>query len=161
MLSGVNKMMWAVAVCAVAPRVVVVGGTHGNEFTGIYVVEMLEKRRADLPADKDHHVCIIDAGHCGVQICIVKMRRDAINVLAWSYATDAGGAVRAAPRAISLTAGLVILRPRSALRSCMRIALGRRKTLAPASSLLHASPKSASFTKHSSLRRILEGLRSR
>ena len=30
-----------------APRVVVVGGTHGNEFTGIYVVEQMEARRGE------------------------------------------------------------------------------------------------------------------
>lgn len=45
-----------VHVCHVsaAPRVVVVGGTHGNEFTGVYVIEQLqpEKLQRDYPSLK-------------------------------------------------------------------------------------------------------------
>ena len=49
--------------------------------------------RSDLPTDSDHHVAFVDAGHMGVQVCVVRMRRDSLSVLSHSYAAGAGGAV--------------------------------------------------------------------
>ena len=50
--------------------------------------------RPQLPKDTDHHVAFVDAGHAGVQVCIVRVRSESLHILGHAYAPDAGGAVR-------------------------------------------------------------------
>ena len=52
--------------------------------------------RPELPADTDHHVAIVDAGHGGVQVCVVRFRRDSLRIMSHAFAADAGAAVRPA-----------------------------------------------------------------
>ena len=52
--------------------------------------------RDDLSADKDRHVLFVDAGHSGVQACVVRLRKDSLQLLSHVYAADVGGAVRVA-----------------------------------------------------------------
>ena len=54
--------------------------------------------RPDLPTDTDLHVAFVDAGHAGVQVCVVALRKDSLRVLSHAYAADAGGAVRASAK---------------------------------------------------------------
>jgi hypothetical protein len=49
--------------------------------------------RSDLPESVDHHVVFIDAGHAGVQACVVRARRDSAEVLAHAFAPGTAGAV--------------------------------------------------------------------
>ena len=48
MLGGPMAALMSLALATPLRRVLVVGGTHGNEYTGVYVLERLARHRADL-----------------------------------------------------------------------------------------------------------------
>ena len=60
--------------------------------------------RSDLPEKEDHRVVFIDAGHAGVQACVVRVRRDSVEVLSHAFAPGTAGAVRPALPTFKLAA---------------------------------------------------------